>query len=485
MLLLLTQIGLANDRTINPKESRFSISESISKLREQGTITVLGAEKTCGVRSAYIMLRLHGWQGDYGEVEKRIPVGDNGSSMTDIESAMRELGYSFSNVVWLPERISELPVPAIALVGDNAAIRHFVVVTAVTEFEVVFLEPSGLTEKRMPRANFTQLTTGYYVVDLPRSLGVTGRIAVFLLGVLIAVLSIFIFVRQRQWLGAPPGVSTSVCAVLVMLLFSNGCTPPHNGPSTSKTNYCIDVPRDFMQVNVNQSSDKIEYTFPFRNISLSTINIELGAPSCRCLAVQLSPKDRRMAEGQEGAVTLSLHVTDEGGLQEARVPVFVSDSDEAHFFTLRALAEGLAHDKQPIVIRRRHLENDSIPPVKFQIFTRERDTPFQIVSAATHESPIHWLKPDALEARYPREVFVGKGPPIKQLRVRTDEIAVGMPKPYHGVLYVREIVIPISVLTHVGIGNSTDGHLAVKYRIRQESPRVGMVDILMLADDEN
>jgi hypothetical protein len=452
-------------------------------LSGQGTTTPDVERKTCGVRAAYLMLRLRGWNGEYKEVEKHIPVGPSGSSMADMQAAMRELGVSVCSASCLPEQVCELPLPAIALIEEAGEVRHYVVVTDVDEFEVVFLEPSSVTEQRLPRAHFTQMSTGCYLIEVSRLQNAVERVAVFSFGAFIVVVSLVFYIRRRRRNRVPPGVAMLFCGVSVLFLSCDGCSPVESETSITQAKNAIEIPRDFVQVDIIQRGANVEYTFPFRNVSKSPANVQLGRPSCGCLRVELSPKDGGLAAGHEGTIFLVLNVgdRDNAGLMEAKVPLFVRESDEVHFVTLRGLTEGLANYGQPYVIRRGHLEKNSIPPVKFLFFTKDRNSPFEIVSVTTHVGASHRLTSDSPQASSPRETLVGQGPPIRSLQVITDKISIGTPQPYQGALYLREITIPVSISGPV---DSIDGHFAVTYRIREESPRIGKVDLLLLAGDE-
>lgn len=484
LILLSAAMLLANEETSRHGEKRFSVSESLSELHAQSPNPPEVRKQACGLDCAYLMLRLHGWKSTYPEVEKRIAVGPHGSSLADMQTAMCELGLPVCSVSCVPEDLRRLPLPAVALMEEEiGATRHFVVVTSVNEREVVFLEPNGLSEQSIPRAQFSQLSTGCYLaVAEARFLGLPKSTVAFWLGVSIIVVSLVLFLRSRR---RPRFPSTSVMAMLGIsfVLLGSGCTPTASDVSGSHGRNAIQVSRDFVQLDVIQLGTNVEYKFPFRNVSHSPLNVQLGRPSCGCLRADLIPQGGQIPVEGEGAITLVLRATerDDAGLLEAKVPLFVSGSHEVHLFGLRALVEGFAHYHQPYVIRPSHLKSRTFPPIKFLIFTREQDTPFELLGISSHAAPSHWLAPSSPQAQSPPTMFVGQGPAIKSLDLQIDKASFGDPQPYRGVLFVREILVPVSVSGEVV---SIDGHLAITYRIRHEPSRVGKVDVLMLAGKE-
>lgn len=132
----------------------------------------------CGVNSLFVFLRLWGHPVRGADVERVTPRGPRGTSMAELQNAARELGVETSLLECNLEDLgTRCPLPAIALFrpGGQAAAApveypgHYVVVLAVDERTVTWIDGTVGVQLRKTRADFSGRWRGFVLAHLAGS----------------------------------------------------------------------------------------------------------------------------------------------------------------------------------------------------------------------------------------------------------------------------------------------------------------------------
>jgi predicted double-glycine peptidase len=116
----------------------------------------------CGINSMYIVLRFHGKQVNYGDVERQLPVQAAGSSLADLRHCAIFFGLDANILHGTPEALKSCPLPAIAHCEEAKNVTgHYVVIMAMTRDAVQYIDGSTGTIALMPLSEFCQKWTGY------------------------------------------------------------------------------------------------------------------------------------------------------------------------------------------------------------------------------------------------------------------------------------------------------------------------------------
>jgi hypothetical protein len=412
------------------------------------------------------MLRLHGWRGAYQEVEERIPVGTDGSAIGDVASGICDLGLAVRCVAVPPEKLIELPLPAIAFLELPGKWRHFVVVSAIDDFNVRILDPATMQAASMRRDQYNQLNAGYFVIvrRWQSSARYLAAVVVFFLAVVGGVS----FLRTR-WL-KKTRVIASILAVLLAVT-CNGCRRP------SDSAHVLEVPVTSYTKDVLDANEVVKYSFAFRNSSTREVSVRLGSPSCGCLSAELLPSDGAVAPGSSGAVNLTLRPTDDthAGLFDAKVGLAVQETGEFFALSLSGAREGVGTDGFPYVIRPTNLKKRIFPPMKFLIYTREADTLFEILSISTQLSEQH----------DPKEPGRNSDSQLPQVNANWAAAVIGpaAAASLGDVIFYREIRVPVSASGDCK--NSVAGCFIVRYKIRNGTVREGRVPVMVITENSS
>jgi len=119
----------------------------------------------CGVNALYVALRLHGKQVDYRELESRLPVGEDGSTLADMKACARAFGLHAEVVKATPEALTRCRLPVIAhCEQERSRSGHYIVVMSVTPAGVQFIDGTTTAISTLTTSEFKQLWTGYLLV---------------------------------------------------------------------------------------------------------------------------------------------------------------------------------------------------------------------------------------------------------------------------------------------------------------------------------
>jgi ABC-type bacteriocin/lantibiotic exporter with double-glycine peptidase domain len=120
---------------------------------------------TCGLDCLFFVSRSFGKQFTFDELKVRVPIGESGTSMADLQRVSSEMGMELVAVQCSPENLERLTVPAIALLEPDhlTGINHFIVITKVQSDFIELFDPSVNMTGQMERSQFARSSTGYFL----------------------------------------------------------------------------------------------------------------------------------------------------------------------------------------------------------------------------------------------------------------------------------------------------------------------------------
>jgi hypothetical protein len=458
-------------------------SFSIEKLLAGSDLKVvdepLNQRIDCGVRCAYLMLRLFGWNGDYEEVQRTIPLTTEGCTLADLRTSLNKFGGSLEAIKCLPENLEDLPLPAIAHMEPGGPRQHFVVVTSVGPQNVTFLEPNSASEWEWERSAFTQNSTGYYLAPVKERWSTfLLRSAFFQGGVVLILAGVARFMRHGTARVLPKHCVPLIAASLCL----SGCES--GSVSVAERDILLTVNQNTHRLGRVTQDSSAQHNFSFRNESSRPLQLKLGPSSCACLDVKLLPEDNALDPGEAGtlAVTLDTLHRKDGGLISASQILYVVGTREVHKFEVSAVMEGFARSSVPYVIRPNMIQSQEIPPIEFFIFTYKKDTPVEITSVRTSKTAAEWLDKTDPRASLAAESLVGMGPAVSGVHIKKDSMSISSPTIYGGEIYFRSITIPVEVSSDI---QNCRGDIFVEYRIGDEAVRNSSLPFIVLASSLN
>jgi hypothetical protein len=179
-------------------------SQILERVGKSGAPILL--DKLCGVYCLTYLLHLQGRTGSFEEVREYVDVGDSGSSLASLQQAAAHFGQDLTVVTCPPNRLQQLPLPAIAHIeASNASpVAHYVVLLAVHDKSVVLFDWNVRSVDFYDRQDFSTRCSGFYLTQYQRSRGQLLVIALSILNALIAAIVFtrgFSVTRLRSWLG--------------------------------------------------------------------------------------------------------------------------------------------------------------------------------------------------------------------------------------------------------------------------------------------
>jgi Peptidase C39 family len=125
----------------------------------------------CGINSLYLALRLQAPDNEisYEAIEKRLPQDRPGNSMTEMCQCAESFGVKAKVLKLTPETLTQDRLPAIAhFEEEKGKLGHFVVVTAVGEDGVEYIDGTSAILQVVPMSYFRQEWDGYTIVFAKR-----------------------------------------------------------------------------------------------------------------------------------------------------------------------------------------------------------------------------------------------------------------------------------------------------------------------------
>ncbi len=355
------------------------------------TFDARGAHLSCGARALYLWLRLLGCDVSYNEIEKRIPVGERGSSLAQLALEARQWTDTACVVKVQPSELDHIPLPAIAhgqLSGQGEGPGHYVVVVNVSTKAVVFIDGGrGLTQE-VGRSDFEAFWSGYV---LTRGDGLRTRHRYLA----VAAMTLVGFCGVRILRGAMRRRRRLVAQLLLGLCaLTSGCGLRSTSQPASLTS--SDLPKGAATLTCSNMVDDLgvvmlggsaRAVFTLTNVGEKPVDLSLGRPSCSCLSADLS--ENRVEP--HGSVQLALALGAAGeraGKQGGSVAVGVVGSDQARIVVQAvAMLEGMKTDPYSLPLPA-SLVGFSAPPIRGEIVFGEnrRDSDVKMMDIVLTDS---------------------------------------------------------------------------------------------------
>jgi ATP-binding cassette, subfamily C, bacteriocin exporter len=120
----------------------------------------------CGLAALATVAAHHGRNIDYEDLVRNVPLDVRGTSLLALSQAAHRLEFSTQGVKGAYEAISMVTLPAIAHLRGRLRGGHFVVIHRWTASYVILADPS-VGVRKLSRATFCRLWTGYLLIILP------------------------------------------------------------------------------------------------------------------------------------------------------------------------------------------------------------------------------------------------------------------------------------------------------------------------------
>jgi peptidase C39-like protein len=131
---------------------------------DSGDELVWRSKRVCGLNCAYFVLRAHGKDPDYAEMQRRL-LKEEFTSLRDIKQAAAEYGVQLRLARMTPEQLRNVDKPAVAhfdLVDiKGGAQGHFVIVTQTDDNTVQFIDGTTVLTRSLSWREFQRNWSGY------------------------------------------------------------------------------------------------------------------------------------------------------------------------------------------------------------------------------------------------------------------------------------------------------------------------------------
>ena len=125
----------------------------------------------CGYNSLYLFLQLKGHYVDFETLKNSVTVGENGTSLYNLQNAAIAVGVNTNAVQCSYTALSSINLPAIAWINRNPkdtnepVIGHFVVVVSVNDEGVEYLDGTSGQKSTMRKENFVRQWNGMILME--------------------------------------------------------------------------------------------------------------------------------------------------------------------------------------------------------------------------------------------------------------------------------------------------------------------------------
>ncbi len=144
----------------------------------------------CGYNSLYLFLQLKGVEVDFETLKSNVTVGENGTSLYDLQKVAAAVGMNAVAVKCSYAALCSVDLPVIAWINRNpketeeTVIGHFVVLTLVNDEGVEYLDGTSGQTSTMRKEIFARQWNGMILVEKSTGLQLSGNAAlsVFLIG---------------------------------------------------------------------------------------------------------------------------------------------------------------------------------------------------------------------------------------------------------------------------------------------------------------
>lgn len=313
------------------------------------TIDVVSVRRACGARSLCIWLRLLGYDVDYGEVLKRVPMTEKGSNLAQLSEAARHWTRNLEILKAKPRDLDRLPLPAIAHGWLDREYGHYVVLVKVTPGSVTYIDGAQGAKVDAARSEFlNKFWSGYVLAprDVGQALARYLSLAV-IAGVVLVGCGMLLRSRRRV-----PALASLIASVLAFGC-DHGPRSGSNAPSSNTPSVlpaAADAPLAFSgskkDLGIVRLGESAQAVFTLSNVGRKPIDLSLGQPSCGCLASSLTREHLEPGETSELSLLLSGGGDGRAGRLGGNNAVGIKGQEnQLFFFEATGIVEGMQVDE--------------------------------------------------------------------------------------------------------------------------------------------
>lgn len=296
--------------------------------------------QSCGVACGYLLTRFLDQAITYDEASAAIRIHSGGTSLEDLKKGLDSLGAEVSVVRAKPSDLESIRMPVIAhtLPREETVshIGHYLFVLKVTDHFVWYIEPNyAASIEKVTRNRFLRCWSGYLIT--PKAMinrgawGIDLLLSIVLAATIVAGLhldhpTLVSRLRRRH--------CPKVVVLLVIASFSWGCGPtPLSLVGSSETGSeewgracpCqLIVETTDVDVGVLPEYGVATARFAIENAGALPVQLQLGAPTCRCTEVAIDKYD--LKPGEATCIRMSMRsIAHTAGPSEAQVYVAAED----------------------------------------------------------------------------------------------------------------------------------------------------------------
>jgi hypothetical protein len=407
----------------------------------------------------YLLARLNHVSCTYEEVRRLVPIEAEedgkakGSSLRAVAEGCRDLGL---NVVTLrlsvPDLLQYRPPYILHLSGVSndpetpQVIGHYVLVLALHEHEIVFIDPARSVIDSVPRGDFMRRWSGYIIVPTANRVlsSIPSKLVALLCGVgagIAGVVLILVGRRYgrgwRRW----PGAALALCLGCLGCSSGDSASTSLTERGSQRPGFELTVMRFDADVGVLPVDGAESKTaFSIWNSGSVPVQLSMGPPSCTCSTAKLQKST--VEPGDTVNLELGLRRAGNSGIKRAGVQLAAVGHDWSYRFSVAGVAVGL-----------------SLPTGRIRLSEANKSRASSIVSGA-----VYVQGPDEKVALRARLL-----PHTSRLQVA--EPILGEPERLEGRGCARSVVIPLQPSFKAAPGQETTElfHLVVEAETAQWS----------------
>jgi len=177
---------------VSPSEAANILPKTSSRSEDSG--------RECGLYCLGYMAQLRGLDIGLDEMRKKVPVGEEGTSLLELREAAKSFGMPMKVVQVAPDHLAQLSLPAIAHFepADVYPYSHYVVLLKVNPDSVVLFDWIARAVHVYNRRDFALRASGFYLAPYEAGIGPLEWMAVG-----ITVLVVVAVVVAWKWIDRP------------------------------------------------------------------------------------------------------------------------------------------------------------------------------------------------------------------------------------------------------------------------------------------
>lgn len=439
----------------------------------------------CGLRAAFLLLKLRETPQPMEDVRARVPVASDGTSLEEMCRGLEELGCPVRAVRCAPENCREVPCPAIVHLESSGEWRHYMVLLDASEKQVRLADPVTMKVLEWSLSTYNQYSTGYYLIPSDQLARATGRQATFTVGMICFGCGLLIWWRAPLRRGRSAGMLLLACSTLT------GCSesrapkeldgadraPPSaaaRSKSTETATGVLEIQNPVKDLGPQLPGSVSRHRFHYRNTLDRPLTIAVQSTSCTCLKATLEPAGA-LAPGAAGSCEVELNsaTNPTSGEMSAIVVLWCPEHGESHALQLSAGFPGLAGGQY--ILRPNVIERTTLPTLDLHLYSLQADTPFALEHLRVVEQRL---------VPQPEGTVVTEPPSESEsesqfLEVDVSQLQMSEAEPLLSGLYRRRVSIPVRLIGHPA---NARGRFDVRYTLGGGSSQRTGIELMVIAE---